>query len=132
LVHVNPVVHGVASPHAARHWLSLQTFPSPHSLENLQVFEPAVQLPATQASPPAQSFAPVHGHGPSVPPQASQVPPAQALPVPHSAFVVHALPASADALGPGGVTPVPVPEPVPEPVGFGAGETAEQPYASHA
>jgi hypothetical protein len=73
---VKPAAHGVV-PQLARHCPLSQILPSPHSLENLHVLLGEVHEPATHAWPAAQSVAAVavvHGHGPAVPPHASQVP----------------------------------------------------------
>jgi hypothetical protein len=98
LSHVNPSPHGVVAQ-LVRHCPSAQSFPSPHSLEYLQTFCGAVQEPATQVSPSAQSVFVAHGQGPSVPPHVSHLPALQVLPSPQSALVVHSLTAPGGVLG---------------------------------
>jgi hypothetical protein len=101
LVHVKPVAQGAASQ-LARHWPSEQSFPLSHSLENLHVFAGEVHDPEEQVWPAAQSVAAVsvvHGHGPAVPPHASQLPAMQALPSPQSAFVVQSFLAPGSLVG---------------------------------
>jgi hypothetical protein len=61
----------------------------PHWLENWQVFEGAVQVPAWHVRPPEQSVDTLHGHGPFDPPHAVHAPEVHALPAPHCWNDVH-------------------------------------------
>jgi hypothetical protein len=104
--HVEPSPHG-ADVQLVRHWPSAHTFPAPHSLEYVHVSSFGVHAPETQTSPPAQSAAFAHGHGPALPPQASHFPAAHALPSPQSAFVVHSTGAPASVPGAAQTPPAP-------------------------
>jgi hypothetical protein len=89
-----PFTHCVPEGHVSpfsqspTHLPSAHTFPAPHSLEYLQVFDAAVHAPPEQTSPVVQSALLVQGQGPFVPPQATHLLPMQAPPA-QSAFVVH-------------------------------------------
>jgi hypothetical protein len=69
--------------------LSTHKLVPPQSLENVQVFVTAVQAPAVQTSPLAQSELALHGQGPFVPPHASHVLETQTPESPQSLVVVH-------------------------------------------
>ena len=97
LTHEKPEGHAVAASQPGTHWPSAHTFPSPHSLENLQTFAGAVHAPPMHCAPPEQSLDELQGQGPFDPPHAWQWLATHALPLAQSAvllqpFVVHAPP----------------------------------------